>query len=264
MAEETVPQIPPELAKRLEAAGVTDDASLQAALERDPQLRANFEAFVTTNKDAIARATMAALITAFARTKNPEELGRFWQTVPTELKEPFLKTIEGILAEAEQGGDSDTVNQLRPRFDDLKRALAAQREVSPTVRALLDFVNVDDEAAARAVFQQNRALLQPFEAQRTLDERIQSDEPEAQQRIIERRALLRELRGAMPRAASIATTAPTIEPLATPAAAGTVFDNRSAMVDELYQAQTIYKDSAHAEGGGTAMVTRYQFGSAGQ
>lgn len=75
MTDDNVPQIPPELAKRLEAAGVTDDASLQAALERDPQLRADFEAFFAANKEAIAAATMRALITAFAQTKNTEELG---------------------------------------------------------------------------------------------------------------------------------------------------------------------------------------------
>ncbi len=69
---------------------------------------------------------------------------------------------------------------------------------SPVARALLAFLRADSDGAARQVFAEQKALLQPYEAQRMLDE-VAAQAPEEQRALFAvRAALLRELRGAAP------------------------------------------------------------------
>lgn len=79
-------------------------------------------------------------------------------------------------------------------------AAEAERNMPPVVRTVMEFIQAPDEAAATAVFERQRALLQPYEAQQVLDEQFRSDDPDTQQRLAERRDLLRRLRGAGPAA----------------------------------------------------------------
>ncbi|MDW8214147.1 MAG: hypothetical protein RMJ55_11365, partial [Roseiflexaceae bacterium] len=58
------PEFPASLKARLDAAGVTDAASLAAALAADPELQREFEAFLAENADAIAAARQATLLDA--------------------------------------------------------------------------------------------------------------------------------------------------------------------------------------------------------
>lgn len=212
-------QLPSDLKARLDAAGVTDAASLQAALERDPQLRAAFQLFLDANREHFAAAALSALLAAFAKTQNPQQLAELWQAVLTELEQPFLNKVEQRIAQAERAGDADTVRQLRERLDQLRQLIAAQEayaQLSPTERALVEFLDAPDQAAARAVFEKHRALLQPYEAQRTLDALFQTGSPESEQHIAERRALLRELRGAAPHPTPSPASAPTPTPAPPP------------------------------------------------
>jgi len=105
-------------------------------------------------------------------------------------------------------------------------------------RAVLEFIQADDEAAATALFERQRSLLQPYEAQQMLDEQFRSDNPEAQQRLAERRDLLRRLRGAAP------ASTQTLEVSET--------SRVSSRGDQ-------YAFSAHAETGGTATVVNNVF-----
>lgn len=195
--------LPDDLQARLAAAGVTDDASLAAALQRDPALAADLQAFVEANAEALAGDGMAALIAAFVAVENSEQMTAFWQSVPAELEEPLMEAVQALIAHAEQAGDAATVEHLRSRLDgfhQIRQAAQQAVELPPVMRTVLAFVQAPDDAAAEAVFAQHRLLLQPYEAQRLLDEQVSSDDPATLQRIAERRALLRRLRGAAPAA----------------------------------------------------------------
>jgi hypothetical protein len=111
-------------------------------------------------------------------------------------------------------------------------AAEAERNMPPVVRAAMEFIQAPDEVAAVTVFERQRALLQPYEAQQVLDEQFRSDDPDTQQRLAERRDLLRRLRGAAP---------------------------ISPQTDSVSEAPRVsrgsqYAFSAHAETGGTATV----------
>jgi hypothetical protein len=90
---------PPALQARLNAAGVTDDASLQAALENDPSLRADFDAFFQQNPHLAAAMQMNALLQAFAAVRDSAQMMAFWRGVPTELEEPFMQAVEQVIAQ---------------------------------------------------------------------------------------------------------------------------------------------------------------------
>lgn len=242
---------PNDLPARLQAAGVTDAASLQAALERDPQLRTDYDAYLQANPDALAAPRMDDLLQAFVAVENGEQMMEFWRGVPSEVEAPFVTAVETLIGQAQAAGDTATVEHLTPRlagFQEIQAQAQQAQNQPPVVQALRAFVLAPDEAAARTLFAQQQALLQPYEAQRLLDEG-NSDDPATQQRLVERSTLLRELRGAAPRP----------DPL--PAAnTGLAFDNQGlAVAGDLYQAERQYLFSAHAEGGGTATVVNNHF-----
>jgi hypothetical protein len=53
----------------------------------------------------------------------------FWRGVPAELEEPLMQTVAGFIAQAQQAGDTDTVEMLQPRLDTFRqiRAMAQQQ-----------------------------------------------------------------------------------------------------------------------------------------
>jgi hypothetical protein len=114
-----------------------------------------------------------------------------------------------------------------------------QQDLSPVMRAALEFIQAPDEAAARAVYKRQRSLLQPYEAQQVLDVQFTSDDPAAQERLAERRDLLRRLRGAAPTQTSEVSETPE-------------FSDHDASGRQ-------YAFSAHAETGGTATVVNNVF-----
>lgn len=239
-------QLPPDLQARLDAAGVHDNASLQAALAADPQLRAEFEAFLRANPETSAAAQMNTLLQAFADVRDSAQMLAFWRGVPSELEAPFMLLVEQVIVQAQAAGDTETVNHLTPRLEGFRQICAdaaQQAQTPPVVQALRDFFHAEDEAAATAIFAQQRALLQPYEAQQMLDALAEQPPDDAdadmRQRIAARCALLRRLRGA----------APTDVPLAESPAPRT-----SHLHGNLYQAQEQHFQSAIADRGGVATV----------
>ncbi|HHW87406.1 MAG TPA: hypothetical protein GX400_14510, partial [Chloroflexi bacterium] len=244
-------QLPPALRARLDAAGVHDDATFQAALAADAQLRAEFEAFLRANPEMSAAAQMNTLLQAFAQVRDGEQMLAFWRGVPTEMEEPFMQAVEQVIAQAQAAGDADTVNHLTPRLDGFRQICAEaaqQAQTPPVVQALLAFVQAADDAAASAVFAENLVLLQPYEAQRLLDEQFRSENAEGEQRLSARRDLLRRLRGAAPPLADAHGSDDS--PLT---ARGTHLHG------DLYQAQEQYFQSAVADRGGVATVVNNIF-----
>lgn len=79
-------QLPPALQARLDAAGVHDNASFQAALAADPQLRAEFEAFLQANPHLLAAMQVNALLQAFAQVQDGAQMLEFWRGVPTDMR----------------------------------------------------------------------------------------------------------------------------------------------------------------------------------
>jgi len=194
----TESQFPADLQARLEVAGVHDNETLQQALAADPQLSADFAAFLQANPQMLATAAIDALVQQFAQISDSQEMQTFWQQVPSELEEALVTAIEAIIAQAQAANDHDTVEPFAQRlagFQAIQQAAQQQQAQPPVVQVLRAFVYAPDEAAARTLFDRERALLQPFEAQRILDDQFASDDPASQQRLAERRQLLRQLRG---------------------------------------------------------------------
>jgi hypothetical protein len=157
------------------------------------------------------------------------------------------------------------VNHLTPRLEGFRQICeeAAQEaeQTPPTVLALGDFFQAADDAAAAAVFEAQRALLQPYEAQQMMDalaaQPPEDTDAETRQRIIARRDLLRRLRGA----------APTVDPLAgAPPLADALGSDDAPLAPrplhlhgDLYQAQEQHFQSAIADRGGVATVVNNIF-----
>jgi len=152
MDENSPLALPPELKARLDAAGVTDDEPLRAALERDPELRAAYENFLNEHRDEIFALQMAALLTALAQTENDEQIVEFWSQVPREWEQPFLDAAQNVIAQAEANGQGENVAGLKARLDALTRIVESQRafeNLSPVERAVTAFLFAPDDAAAR-------------------------------------------------------------------------------------------------------------------
>src|SRR5581483_3113616 len=148
---------------------------------------------------ALSAQQIDALLAAFAQTENDAQIIEFWNQVPRALEQPFLDAAQNVIAHADAQGQSENVAGLKQRLDALRKMLREAENTPPVIGALLEFLNAPDDAAARVVFENRRALLQPYEAQRTLDEKFQGDNEDGKKRIAERSALLRELRGGAPR-----------------------------------------------------------------
>ncbi|NUQ39297.1 MAG: hypothetical protein HUU23_16265, partial [Caldilineales bacterium] len=246
--------MPDDMQARLAAAGVTDEASLQAALAADPALAADLQTFLEGAVEALPEMGVMALLAAFAQAENRQQMMEFWRGVPAGMEEDFMEAVEAFIAQAEAEGESETAQALAARLESFRQihvaATQAQearqelQEMPPTVRAVIAFIQAGDDAAAAALFAQQRALLQPYEAQQMLDEQVRSDDPAMQARIIERSALLRQLRGAAP---TPAPTAALQSPISNPQG-------------NLYQAgRDQHFFSAHAESGGVATVVNNLF-----
>ena len=197
--------MPDELKARLDAAGVSDNASLLAALKADPDLNADFQAFLESNADALATATMNQLLQVFAAVTDGEQMVEFYRSVPSELEQPLIEAVEAIIEQATAAGDDNTVQNLSERlavFRQLCETGQQPQEMPPVMRAVLGFFQADDNAAAEQFFADQRTVLQPDEAQQVMDalvEQAPTELPaEMRQRLIDRQASLRRLRGAAP------------------------------------------------------------------
>jgi tetratricopeptide (TPR) repeat protein len=223
MSEHKPLDLPPELQARLDAAGVTDEASLMAALQADPQLRTDFQTFVAAHQEEIFQAVWHE----FVMVNNLEELQTLAQQSPFVLEAEFLTTVEQEIARAEESGQPVLADGLRQRLAAL-RELRGQvsTELPPLAQALMDFIQAPSEAAARSIFADRRDLLLPAEAQHTLDAQFRSEDPEVQQLITDRSRLLQELRAA--------EQPSTVEPAATPVATE---QRRAALLAALAEAE---------------------------
>lgn len=233
MSEHKPLDLPPELQARLDAAGVTDEASLMAALQADPQLRTDFQTFVAAHQEEIFQAVWHE----FVMVNNLEELQTLAQQSPFVLEAEFLTTIEQEIARAEESGQPVLADGLRQRLAAL-RELRGQvsTELPPLAQALMDFIQAPSEAAARSIFAERRDLLLPAEAQHTLEAQFRSEDPEVQQLITDRSRLLQELRAAEQPSA--------VEPAA---AAATTEERRAALRAALAEAEAdLQRDQSDA------------------
>ncbi len=193
MSEHKPLDLPPELQARLDAAGVTDEAGLMAALQADPQLRTDFQTFVAAHQEEIFQAVWHE----FVMVNNLEELQILAQQSPFVLEAEFLTTVEQEIERAEESGRPVLADGLRQRLAALRELRGkVATELPPLVQALMDFIQAPSETAARSIFADQRDLLLPAEAQRTLDAQFRSEDPDVQQVISNRSRLLQELRAA--------------------------------------------------------------------
>ncbi len=323
MDDSRLPDLPPDLQARLDAAGVTDAATLQQALDADPELRAAYAAFIEAHQEQFAQAFMAQLLSAFAAVPDSRALAEFWNEVPLELEDTFIALVEAKIAEAEQGIDTDLAEGLRQRLDVVRQLQAEQRETvalisrsldalatcddeqlpaiwngipldledafleaaeqhaadaeeagdaalaerlrarvaalrqiqvaqrerrnSPTRRALLAFLRAETDDAARLVFAEQRALLQPYEAEELLKQFVRDAPDELRERFTARYELLRMLRGSAPQTDQQTPMPDTAPPTSSTQSGAPSFSNENVTVQrDLNQAGgniTIYNTS---------------------
>jgi hypothetical protein len=195
MPSNPLPDLPESLRARLAAHGAVDEQGVRAALEADPALKQEFEAFLAQNQGQID-ALVAEAFDAFAATRDSDELRELARGMPFLLDDAFAELVEDAIEDAEQHGDGDSAEGLRARLDGL-RQIRDQHDLEngpPLVQALVAFLNAPDGTQAAAVFHERRDLLAGDEAQATLDAFFQGADPESQQRVEERSALLARLR----------------------------------------------------------------------
>jgi tetratricopeptide (TPR) repeat protein len=182
---------------------------------------------------------LAADVEALAAAADHQGVVDVWNRIPLELEESFLQLTEHLAGELEQT-DAATAARLRELIAllrQLREAHQALQEAPPAARALLAFLQAASDADATRVFNEHKAILQPFEAQRELDDLAQQAPDEQRAAIAARAALLRRLRGGDP------------APRPTPAAA-TPAETRTVTPGSI-----VYINSAVVEGGsGTAIV----------
>ncbi len=193
-------EFPPDLAARLQAAGVTDLPSLNQALAADPALGEDVQAFLNENPNVRMLLTMGVLLDGFLAAEDEQDLVDFWQRIPPDLEQPFLESVEGLIAGLEESGETEPAALLRERYEALQAIVAEfeseEPSLPPVAHALFDFINASSDDAAAQVFDEQRDLLQTAEAQDLLEDSFRSDNPAGEERLTERRALLRVLRSA--------------------------------------------------------------------
>jgi len=195
MQSSRLPELPESLRARLAEHGAVDEQGVRAALDADPLLKQEFEAFLAQNQGQIDT-LVAEAFDAFAATRDSDELRELAHDMPFLLDDAFAELVQDAIADAEQHGDADSVEGLRARLAGLHQ-LRDQHDLEtgpPLVQALVAFLNAPDDTLATAVFHERRDLLASDEAQATLDAFFQGADPESQQRVEERSALLARLR----------------------------------------------------------------------
>jgi hypothetical protein len=164
----------------------------------------------------------------------------------------LLVEAQRMLNEQIHGGDAATEKGLAERRELLRRLRGPEApKRPPLMEAVIDFASAEDEAAAREVFAQHHELLLRFEAQHALDEVIYGTDAAWEQRVAERRELLRKLRGA-----EAQTPKPPADSTQAFGSSGSAtFDSRGLRVDQLTQiAGNQYNDSAIARDSAVAIV----------
>jgi len=102
-----------ELQERLRRVGLTDVESLRRALQDDPQLAADLQAFFQSNPEA---PVLPALFMGFLEVQSYEQMVNFWLWVPEELEKPLVALVERLIAEASPDSPAETLEGLRARL----------------------------------------------------------------------------------------------------------------------------------------------------
>ena len=149
MTSPAFPELPADLQARLDAAGVTDAATLAAALDADPELRRAYQAFLEANHDAIVAANRAILLDALPAIPDEEQLRALWQMIPFEDEDAFLAAAEARAAAAETSGDAGLAAALRERIDALRsfqQDIARDGEILRQALERLEAASSSDDA----------------------------------------------------------------------------------------------------------------------
>ena len=178
-------ELPEDLKERLLAAGVEDEASLQAALEADPQLRQAYESWL-----------IGMVLQAFAATPDPAALRALLARAPILMEQPVIDAIEQAIARARAAGDEDSATALAQRLVVLREIKAEQEAARepPLAQALIRFLQASDEEAAGVVFDLDRALLDSDDAEAFLLNQFEAEDETARVLLERRLELLRRLR----------------------------------------------------------------------
>jgi hypothetical protein len=227
--EEPFLQLTEHLAGELEQTDAATAARLREWIAALSQARVQRETARDMVRQALERLEAAS---------SSDDAWQVWLDLPGDLEEWFLQAITERIEEVERD-DTGLAERLRAAHARMRaeRNRRQERANHPVVQALRAFLDAATDADATRVFNDYKEILQPFEAQRALDDLAQQAPDEQRAAIAARAALLRRLRGGDP------------APRSTPAAA-TPPETRTATPGSI-----VYINSAVVEGGsGTAIV----------
>lgn len=179
-------QLPDDLKQRLLAAGVQDEASLRTALEADPDLHADYERWLVTG-----------ILKRFATTVDEQALQALVDEAPFLIDDAMISSIRSAIAQAHQRGDLVNAEAMEQRLTALlhiKAEMEMAEKRAAIAKALVAFVQAEDDNAAAVVFWQNRALLASDDAEAFLINQFESEDSKARLHLERRRQLLRVLR----------------------------------------------------------------------
>lgn len=195
-------QVPSELEAQMVA--LVEDWVSQAEQAEDSAtaagLRARLESLrqLQQQQQALAR-QLESWVTRLVALDDVEQLPLLWREVPPELEDALLEAGDARVDAAQAARDNRLANRLRAHLTRLRVIQAAERQVGgrpPLEQALLAFLAAEDDAAARRLFAEQRALLGDPQAGPALEHLAAPDTPPGLlERIEARCALLRELQG---------------------------------------------------------------------
>ncbi len=191
--------------------GLADRADLPALVERAPIILSDDFFAAAQAAAAILRERLQwlaelrqqaeqdvpAALQAVVAATTLDELRQVADQWPLTLTDAFAEAVEHLAQQFADAGHAEIADGWRQRLVGLAQ-LRVYRETwteTPQGKAIFAFLNAEDDAAALSVFHAHRDLLDHPEAQRTLDDVLHGGDPESQQRLERRRALLRYLRG---------------------------------------------------------------------
>lgn len=206
-------QLPPVLQARIMAAGVNSPDQLLAAVEKDPELREEFQRFLVSRESEIFELVLQDVLAA----SDSRALADLATRSPFILEEAFLGQIALLAERAQEQGEDRAAEALEQRLialhqlrllrvdgdeddgdEEADKNEQAEGEPatppSPIYDAVAAFLAAKTDSAARWIFQQRRSQLVTEEAWRMLSDDVQPENEKSQQWLQNRLTLLADLK----------------------------------------------------------------------
>ena len=133
---------------------------------------------------------------AFSEAEDREALAALADESPLLLTDEFAEAVQAVIDTGLRMGNYDAAEALRQRLDALKeiRAMKVYQRQDDLPRAVIAFVQAEDDETARQTYAAHRRLLDTDAAEKLLAEDFDARDNKAHAHLRSRAALLKQLR----------------------------------------------------------------------